>query len=664
MAGIAYLLLFLPIVGATEATQQYCDFALLSEGPQAGLPGRITPDGLVVDPVDAGGPARNFIMNRLMMPIAIKALKLDAFHPAVQRYYNPKSESENYWRRLSDAVQIQFQVQSTQIEKPPDGPLIVVANHPLSGVDGLVVSTWLSQYREDVKVVVAPRLRMVPGFDEQAIFIDPESNADNKESNRLARLKMAEHLSSGGALVFFPAGDVSYVKDKAARSVIDPSWRLGAYDLIRQVPETKILPVHVNANPPGIMRNIKPILDRMAPSNRRTLLYTALHIRAVTGMFGSEVDLNIGSPIDGDSLITSLPPRQSMQELKKRTYNVSEGESSRHSNQVTTRDRYEEIALDIEPSMLESELEGWTRNGQARVMFEESGTVTYLIDGQTLFGTQVSSTGQQLGKVREATFWPMGEGTGYARDIDFFDSHFQHIIVWDKATRQIIGAQRVAKVSESIDAHGLKGVYTAQFFSSGLESLMAPSARLHQALEVGRTFVIPEFQRSRPPALFMIWRTMGRLIEESNWRIQRMIGVASVSGSYRRRSLKLIMDYVKRYHASPEFGQLEAVQKPDLDNVLTWEDRTFIRKNPTISEVDEYIRNIEKGLNRDERGFPILLKNYLDMGARLLGVNFDGEFNSLDFAIEVFVPDAPTNRLKVYFGDPEKVEAYRRSTRD
>src|SRR3546814_4089696 len=76
--------------------------------------------------------------------------------------------------------------------------------------------------------------------------------------------------------------------------------------------------------------------------------------------------------------------------------------------------------------------------------------------GQTSDGKQIrlaqcaadSLLLREIGRLRELTFRQVGEGTGRSRDLDAFDPHYQHIVVWDAAAMRIAGAYRVARSEE------------------------------------------------------------------------------------------------------------------------------------------------------------------------------------------------------------------------
>ena len=86
-----------------------------------------------------------------------------------------------------------------------------------------------------------------------------------------------------------------------------------------------------------------------------------------------------------------------------------------------------------------------------------------------------------------------GEGSGRRRDLDAFDDDYHHLILWDPARLEIIGAYRFAPVAELLTSKGLGGLYSHTLF--GFEEKLLP--RLALAIELGRSFIQPAYWGKR-----------------------------------------------------------------------------------------------------------------------------------------------------------------------
>lgn len=91
----------------------------------------------------------------------------------------------------------------------------------------------------------------------------------------------------------------------------------------------------------------------------------------------------------------------------------------------------------------------------------------------------------ELGRLRELTFRAVGEGTGARIDLDGFDSHYLHLILWDRQRCEIAGGYRLGATDQILPRLGVDGLYTSTLFHYRTELL----ARLTPGLELGRSFI-------------------------------------------------------------------------------------------------------------------------------------------------------------------------------
>ena len=115
-------------------------------------------------------------------------------------------------------------------------------------------------------------------------------------------------------------------------------------------------------------------------------------------------------------------------------------------------------------------------------------------DGKTIYlwqrnGQEEAPLLRELGRLREIAFRAVGEGSGRRRDLDAFDDDYHHLILWDPARLDIIGAYRFAPVAELLARKGVSGLYSHTLF--GFEERLLP--RLEQAIELGRSFIQPAY---------------------------------------------------------------------------------------------------------------------------------------------------------------------------
>jgi putative hemolysin len=192
-----------------------------------------------------------------------------------------------------------------------------------------------------------------------------------------------------------------------------------------------------------------------------------------------------------------------------------------------------------------------------------------------------------------------------------------HLFVWNREKSELVGAYRLGRSDEILARWGKRGLYTSTLFRYPASLVRG----LGPAIELGRSFVRPEYQRSFSP-LMLLWRGIGQFIANSP-RYRFLFGPVSISDDYHPVSRQLIVAFLQANHLLPE---LAARVKPRRPLRL----RTIAGVNPRrcaggcvdLDELGELVQEIEKG----QKGIPILLRQYLKLGGQLLGFNVDPDF--------------------------------------
>ena len=255
---------------------------------------------------------------------------------------------------------------------------------------------------------------------------------------------------------------------------------------------------------------------------------------------------------------------------------------------------------------------------------------------------------QELGRLRELSFRAVGEGTGRSVDLDFFDDYYEHLFVWNVAQREIIGAYRLGRVDEIRRRFGAAGLYTSTLFDyrEPFLKLLGP------ALELGRSFVRPEHQKSFA-ALLLLWKGIGEYIGRSP-RYARLIGPVSISDSYSTISKELLVRYL-RARSFDHFGAALVKAKSPFRTRGGFRGRGALRSlgldidtMPNLDAVSTFVA----GLESDRKGVPVLLRQYLKLGGRLLGFNVDGDFNdAIDCLLVIDLRQTDARMLRKYMSD-------------
>jgi putative hemolysin len=256
---------------------------------------------------------------------------------------------------------------------------------------------------------------------------------------------------------------------------------------------------------------------------------------------------------------------------------------------------------------------------------------------------------QEIGRLREETFRLAGEGTGKAVDLDRFDNLYIHLFIWNKNKDEVVAAYRLGPTDEILPRYGKKGLYTHTLFRYE-DALLR---EIGPALELGRTFVRKEYQRSYPP-LFLLWKGIGRYVVEHP-RYRKLFGAVSISNTYRSYSRQLMVAFLKMNRSLPDLQGLVRPRNPFRQKQvhgLHW-----VQSHPWEDGVDEVSAWIS-GVEEDGKGMPILLRQYLKLGGKILDFNVDRDFaQALDGLILVDLTRTDRKTLSRYMGD-EGLESF------
>lgn len=121
---------------------------------------------------------------------------------------------------------------------PPSGRILVIANHPLGGVDGFTMLQCINRVRKDVKIVMNKEiLRLLGNMKDLFIPVDVKVKSNKDFLNQVVK-----HLENEEAVIVFPAGAISIMTINGLR---DRHWKNGVAHLSREH-ATDILPVFIS----------------------------------------------------------------------------------------------------------------------------------------------------------------------------------------------------------------------------------------------------------------------------------------------------------------------------------------------------------------------------------------------------------------------------------
>ncbi|HZZ16130.1 MAG TPA: lysophospholipid acyltransferase family protein, partial [Candidatus Sulfotelmatobacter sp.] len=415
----------------------------------------------------------------------------------VRKLYNRVRQSPEGFGlpNLLAEMQVDLRVDPNDVARiPVTGPVVAVANHPFGMLDGAVLAVLLTRVRPDVKVMTNYLLRDVPELARHCIFVDPfQTGPSSVDINRNAVREAIAWLRDGGMLAVFPAGEVSHWQFPQAQ-IADPMWSDTAARLVRRT-GAAALPIYFCGRNSMSFHLFGMIHPR---------LRTAFLLQEFLQQKGRTVEVRVGSEIPSESLAGTKGDREIIEYLRWRTYLLARRSRTEKSwpaaVQSTIAAKVQKTVAPAEPAeLLATELRLLPKN---RCLAESGDLAVYLVKAN-----EVPRTLQELGRLREVTFRLAGEGTGKSRDLDRFDHYYWHVLLWNKAKQELVGAYRAGNTAEILAERGLKGLYTSTLFRYDAEVFQ----KMGPALELGRSFIRQEYQRQYAP-LLLLWKAIARLV--------------------------------------------------------------------------------------------------------------------------------------------------------
>ena len=565
---------------------------------------------------------------RDLLPASLQALTpaLDAIVGlgTLQRLYEHRVQDACFPTSALETLGIDVTIGDDDLGRvPADGPLIIAANHPHGAADGLALAHALRAIRSDVKLLATELLARIPEMREHLITVDIFNQGAGR--NGAAMRAAVEWLRDGHALVIFPAGEVSHVQATDGR-IVDGPWREGVARLAARA-DAPVLPVFIDG------RNSAAFVTagRLHPALRTLLLP-----RELLRLRGQRMYVCVGRAVPARRLLAIGDTAAQTAYLRARTYGQAAGASRRSSALRLLRGpaRPEPVAHAVPEEVLARELESLPSS--ARLLHSGSWTVFCAEAGA------IPNALLEIGRLRELTFRDVGEGTGRARDLDHYDQHYGHLFVWHRDRRQIAGAYRVARADRVAARRGISGLYTRTLFRYPRRLLN----ELGPALELGRSFVAPAFQRDFQP-LLLLWRGIGALVAaEPRYRV--LFGPVSISAEYGHVTRQILARFLLANRYCARLGAMVRPKRPLPCDVAGSADvlvRSIVASR--VEDIDEIVRELEAG----RRGMPVLLRQYLKLNAKLLGFSVDPAFGHvLDGLVVVDLMDIDRALLARYLG--------------
>ncbi len=547
---------------------------------------------------------------------------LNTAHAHIDDDWENGSE-ENFFHLACKYLSLNYDLEGLD-NIPKEGPCVIVSNHPHGLSDGLMFGDVAMKVRSDIRIVVNEFLTCVHGMRPYTITVDVYGGDAAKRANMAGMREILKWLREGHCVLVFPSGSAASWSPRDGRIVDDP-WQANITAIIRKTGAT-VVPMHIS----GHTGRLFQMVTRLSKEHRAPLLP-----REIKRDGRMRHQIRLGKPIPATSF-EILPDDQALSDYFRlcsmllrypRDKEVVEQAEAAHRYPVDAPVPAE--LLDAEVSALPPDCLVYES--------ESSGLQVYAAEAE-----QIPQMLQEIGVQRELTFRAVGEGTGTACDLDRYDQHYIHLFIWDTRERKLVGAYRIGRTDRIMSEFGVTGIYNSNFFKFKDSAIPV----LVQGLEMGRAFIVPEYQRLAT-SLDTLWMGIGRyLCRHPEYRY--LYGTVSISSEYNSLSRSLILSYLQQNVMNNELAEGVKAYFPPTELGLLSEDARLL---PTALEDARLLGSLVSELEEDGKSIPVLLRQYLRLGGRMLSFGIDKDFGStLDCFVLIDLREAPERVLRRYCG--------------
>jgi putative hemolysin len=558
----------------------------------------------------------------------MKILRIDKINEIYNKHKH--LNTLDFLDALLGDLQIKYEIPEEDLKRiPKEGAFVTVSNHPLGGIDGVLLLKIILEQRSDYKIMANFLLERILPMKPYIMAVNPFENKKEVKSSVGGFKQAITHLRSESPLGIFPAGEVSTKKEDDL--VVDKQWEPAAMKLIQKA-QVPILPIYFHAKNSSLFYRL---------SNISEVLRSAKLPSEPLSQKNRVVKIRVGKPIQlkDQKEYTNLEEFTSF--IRKKTYmlanpyekdsvSLKDAATSTIKKTITPVSTPEKIATSVSSELIEQEVEN-LRGYDCRLL-ESKNYEVFLVSAD-----KIPHILKELGRLREITFRAIGEGTNNAIDLDSCDSYYHHMFLWDNVAKKIAGAYRMGLGAKIFAKYGIDGFYLQDLFRFEPELY----GMMSESIEMGRAFIIKEYQQ-KPMPLFLLWKgivhTTLRFPEH-----KYLIGGVSISNQFSSFSKSLMIEFMKSHYYDPYVAQYIRpkkefkVQLKDADK-----DFVFDETKADLNKFDRVIDELEPGLR-----IPVLLKKYIKQNAKVIAFNVDPLFNNaVDGLMYIKIADLPESTVR------------------
>jgi len=555
--------------------------------------------------------------------VLLKVTRISTVNKIYNKHKNKKDL--DFFNALLNEFQVNFEIPKSDLKRiPKNGAFITISNHPLGGIDGVLLLKLLLEQRSDYKIIANFLLHKVLPAKPYIMPVNPFENHKEVKSSVVGVKNALLHLREGNPLGIFPAGEVSTIKE--GKLVLDKEWEEGAIKLIKKA-KVPVIPVYFHA------KNSKSFyfLSKLSGTLRTAKLPSEL-----LSQKQRTIKVRIGKPISVKDQSSFSEVSEYYQFLRKKTYMLAKSFDKKTKKIISK----EKLKVNKKPKPIIEAKQDSTLVSEIDFLRKEGNRLLESKNYEVFFAkpNDIPSLLHEIGRQREITFREVGEGTNKSIDLDDFDNYFRHLMLWDNKEKKLVGAYRMGLGKELFAKKGIKGFYLRTLFK--IDKELYPM--MEETIEMGRAYVVKEYQQ-KPMPLFLLWKGIVHVTLRYP-EYKYLMGGVSISNQFSNFSKSLMIEFMKSHFYDPYVAQYIRPKK-DFKVKLKDADKDFVfdATKADMQKFDKFIEEIEP----DGLRIPVLIKKYVKQNARLIAFNVDPKFNNaIDGLMYIKIADLPEKTVK------------------
>jgi len=516
---------------------------------------------------------------------------------------------------------------------PKTGAFILVSNHPLGAIDGILMCKVLSEVRPDFKVMGNFLLEKIEPMEPYVIAVNPFEGRKEIRNSATGMRETLKHLENGGCVGIFPAGEVSN-KNNPYGEILDREWEKPALKLIKMA-KVPVVPMYFHAKNSTLFYQVSKIHP-----NLQTLMLPA----EMMNDREKPIRIRIGKPIT----VKTMDDMETIEELgeflRRKVYMMKSYYEKRKSlaQVINLKNLSLKFQLLREENIVQNIIDETPKEDLIKDISKIRGTDKMLFSNgnyEIYFTSyeEIPSIMREIGRQRELTFRAVGEGSNLPFDLDEYDKHYHHLFLWDNAAEKLAGAYRMALGKDVMKKFGIKGFYTSSLFE--FEQDIHPFFK--KVIEMGRAYILEEYQQ-KPLPLFLLWRGIVHVCLR-NPDHKFLMGGVSISNKFSEFSKSLMIEFMRSNYYDSAVAQYIT---PRNDFKVKLRDRD---KHLFLDEMESDLNKLDKIIDdlEPELRMPVLIKKYIKQNAKVIAFNVDPNFNdAIDGLMYIRISDLPESTIK------------------